>query len=50
MTQTAIQLQVEAIKKATEKALESKESAMKFLVEAGIIRDEKPTHKQNVKK
>lgn len=41
MTQIAIQTQVEAIKKATEKALKSKESALKFLSDAGILKDEK---------
>ena len=37
MTQIAIQAQVEAIKKATEKALKSKETALKFLEDAGIV-------------
>ena len=39
MTQIAIQEQIAAIKKATDKAIESKESAKKFLVEAGILTD-----------
>lgn len=37
MTQVAIQAQVDSIKKATEKAAKTKESAKKFLVDAGII-------------
>jgi hypothetical protein len=41
MTQIAIQSQVEAIKKATAKALQSKESALKFLTDAGILKEEK---------
>ena len=41
MTQIAIQTQVDAIKKATEKALRSKETALKFLTDAGILKDEK---------
>ena len=42
MTQIAVQTQVEAIKKATEKALQSKEAALKFLTDAGILKEEKP--------
>ncbi len=41
MTQIAIQTQIEVIKKATKEALKSKESALKFLVDAGIIREKK---------
>ena len=41
MTQIAISTQIEAIKQATEEALKSKESAHKFLVDAGIIKEEK---------
>jgi hypothetical protein len=41
MTQIAIQTQVEAIKKATAKALQSKASALKFLIDAGILKEEK---------
>ena len=40
MTQTAIQTQIEAIKKATAMALQSKETARQFLIDAGIL---KPT-------
>lgn len=53
MTQIAINKQIEAIKKATEEALKSKESARKFLVDAGIIKDKKetaPINSSNVKK
>lgn len=39
MTQEAIQQQIEAIKKANAEARESKESARKFLIDAGIIQD-----------
>jgi hypothetical protein len=38
MTQSAIQEQVDAIRKATDKALKSKEAANKFLIDAGIIK------------
>jgi hypothetical protein len=42
MTQEAIQEQINAIKQATQNALQSKETAEKFLLDAGIIkRDEK---------
>jgi hypothetical protein len=41
MTQTAINTQIEAIKQATQEALKSKESAHKFLVDAGIIKEKK---------
>ena len=41
MNPTAIQEQVNVIKMATEKALQSKEAALKFLVSAGIISREK---------
>jgi hypothetical protein len=42
MTQIAVQNQVDSIKKATEKALQSKETAIKFLTDAGILKEEKP--------
>jgi hypothetical protein len=41
MSHTAIQNQIAAIRQATENALKSKESAMKFLVDAGIMKQEK---------
>gem|GEM_PF-2576540 len=37
MSPSAIQEQINAIKRATEKALQSKEAALKFLISAGII-------------
>jgi hypothetical protein len=39
MTQIAVQTQIEAIKKAGDEALKTKESARKFLVDAGIIKE-----------
>ncbi len=41
MTQIAIDQQVEAIKKVTQEALKTKESALKFLIDAGIIKEKK---------
>jgi hypothetical protein len=41
MTQVAIQTQVDAIKKVTQEALQSKETALKFLVDAGIVKEKK---------
>lgn len=41
MTQVAIQKQVDAIRKATEKASRSKEAAIRFLTEAGILTEDK---------
>jgi hypothetical protein len=41
MTQIAIQRQIEAIEQATAEALKSKESARQFLIDAGIIKDDK---------
>ncbi|GGB10865.1 hypothetical protein [Puia dinghuensis] len=49
MTQAAIQEQVNTIKAATKKALRSKESTQKFLVDAGII-EEKELSKDTKKK
>jgi hypothetical protein len=40
MTQIAIQAQVDAIKKVTQEALKSKETALKFLVDAGIVQED----------
>lgn len=48
MTQTAIKAQVEAINKATEIAAKSKESALKFLVDAGIIQQEPHRERHSV--
>ena len=41
MTQVTAQAQIKAIQKAQEKSTQSKESALKFLKEAGIISDDK---------
>ncbi len=45
MTSISIQEQIETIKKATEKAVRSKQSAIKFLRDAGIIDDRKLSSK-----
>ncbi len=50
MTQIAVKTQVEAIKKATAKALKSKEAALKFLTDAGIIKEEKSQKSTKEKK
>jgi hypothetical protein len=47
MTDLAIQSQIATIKSATQKALASKESATKFLMDAGIL---KTTAKKDLKK
>ncbi len=39
MTQEAIQQQIEAIRKATADAAKSPETARKFLIDAGIIKE-----------
>ena len=41
MTDIAIKQQIETIKQATQEALKTKESALRFLIDAGIIRNEK---------
>ena len=41
MTQIAIQQQIEVIRKASAEALKSKETARQFLIDAGIIKDQK---------
>jgi hypothetical protein len=48
MNTATIQEQIDIIKRATEKALQSKEETLKFLVNAGIIKLEKD--KQNLSK
>ena len=48
MNTATIQGQIDIIKRATEKALQSKEETLKFLVNAGIIKLEKD--KQNLSK
>ena len=47
MTQTAIQAQIDALKTASANALKTKETALKFLMDAGIIRTE-PNHKEPI--
>lgn len=42
MTQTNAQKQIETIKKITEEALKTPESARKILIDAGIIKEKKP--------
>jgi hypothetical protein len=46
MSPAAIQEQVNIIKLASEKALQSKEAALKFLVNAGIIELDKDKDKE----
>lgn len=41
MNAETAQQQIEAIKRVTEEALKSKESALKLLVDAGIVKEEK---------
>lgn len=50
MTQPSVQAQVESIRKVTEKVLQSKETTLKFLQDAGIIKEEKPKEKIKEKK
>ena len=50
MTQIAIQQQIDVIRQATAEALKSKETARQFLIDAGIIRDEKKTTPTEKKK
>jgi hypothetical protein len=45
MTQITAQAQIKAIQKAQQKATQSKESALKFLKEAGIIQEDKTESK-----
>ena len=47
MTQIAIQAQVDAIKKVTQEVVKSKEAALQFLVDAGIVKDDKPSNTQS---
>ncbi len=41
MTQAEIQHQIELIRKVSAEVLKSKESARQFLIDAGIIKDDK---------
>lgn len=40
MTEKQIEEQIHIIKKATENALKSKKTTLRFLIEAGIVRQE----------
>jgi hypothetical protein len=40
--QEPIQVMLDAIRKTAEKALESKEATLKFLIDAGILKEESP--------
>jgi hypothetical protein len=50
MTQSAIQKQIEVIQQASAEARKSKESARQFLIDAGIIKEEKKTQAAPKKK
>ena len=50
MTDFAIQEQIKSIKKATDKALKSKEAARKFLADADIIEEKDSSKHLNKKK
>jgi hypothetical protein len=50
MTQTEIQQQIEVIRQATAEALKSKETARQFLIDAGIIREERKVSSKGKKK
>jgi hypothetical protein len=41
MAQITVQEQINAIQKVTQEALKSKEAAHKFLIDAGIIKEDK---------
>jgi len=46
MTQIAIQKQIEVIREASAEARKTKESARKFLIDAGIIKDTQNTERK----
>jgi hypothetical protein len=50
MSQTSIQDMLDAIDRGTAKALKSKEASRKFLIDAGIIKDNKKTTGKKKKK
>ena len=50
MTQSAIQKQIEVIRQASAEARKSKESARQFLIDAGIIKEERKTQTAPKKK
>ena len=47
MTQTDAKKEIETIKKITEEALKTPESARKILVDAGIVKGDKPITQNN---
>lgn len=47
MSNSAVQAQVEIINKATQIASQSKEAAIKFLMDAGIMKQEKKEPENN---
>jgi len=50
MYQITVKEQINIIDKVTQEALKSKESAHQFLLDAGIIKEEKATNYSNNKK
>lgn len=50
MTDFTIKEQIETIKRATDTAAKSKESALKFLTDAGIIEEQKDKRNSDKKK
>ena len=50
MTQKEIQEAIDAIRQASFEANKSKESARQFLIDAGIIKDDKKQHSAPLKK
>ena len=50
MTQKEIQEAIDAIRQASKEANKSKESARQFLIDAGIIKDDKKQHSAPPKK
>jgi hypothetical protein len=46
MTELAVKAQIDAIQNAKQKALKSKETALQFLLDAGIIQDKKGSAKK----
>ncbi len=47
MTQEAAQKQIETIKKITKEAIQTKESARKILIDAGIIKEKRSGNSNN---
>lgn len=48
MTHIAIQTQVDAIKQVAQEVLQSKEATLKFLVDAGIIKESEPHKREHI--